>query len=57
MLPATSTASHTLATRNRSSPIVEVQSPDQTIWTARSFSGRKTASINPPPHSDGEVPG
>ena len=41
MLPATSTASQTLATRNRSSPIVDVHRPDHTISTARSFSGRK----------------
>ena len=48
MLPATSTASHTLATRNRSSPMVEVQRPDHTVSTARSASGRKTGSISAP---------
>src|SRR5471030_2749399 len=45
MLPATSTASQTLATRNRSSPIDEVQRPDQTVRTARSLRGRKTGSV------------
>src|SRR5260221_13016224 len=45
MLPAISTASQTFATRKRSSPMVEVQSPDHTMRTARSFNGRKTGSI------------
>src|SRR5476651_82484 len=45
MLPATSTASQTLATRNRSSPIEEVQRPDQTVSTARSLRGRKTGNV------------
>src|SRR5215471_9662798 len=49
MLPATSTASQTLATRKRSSPTVEVQRPDQTVSTARSASGRKTGSITQGP--------
>src|SRR5476649_1730898 len=45
MLPATSTASQTLATRNRSSPMAEVQRPDQTVRTARSLRGRKTGNV------------
>src|SRR6185437_6896774 len=56
MLPATSTASHTLATRNRSSPTFEVHSPDHTVRTARSFSGWKTGSISGPRHSSGAHP-
>src|SRR5471030_1068807 len=59
MLPATSTASHTLATRNRSSPIVEVQRPDHTVSTARSDRGRKTGgslmSVGCSAHPDAAV--
>src|SRR5476649_3082299 len=55
MLPATSTESQTLATRNRSSPIDEVQRPDQTVSTARSLRGRKTGSVMTSLHPDAAV--
>ena len=38
---AVEVAGNMLATRNRSSPTAEVQSPDHTVSTARSASGRK----------------
>src|SRR5476651_933647 len=61
MLPATSTACHTLATRNKSSPIVEVQRPDHTVRTARSDRGRKTGgsfmSVGCSAHPDAAVYG
>jgi hypothetical protein len=58
MLPAISTTSQTLATRNRSSPIDELHSPDQTVSTARSVSGRKMGSTtNLLPRHTGEDTG